>query len=1072
MAFGLGYNKAKILAAAQKSVEQGKIPAAIQEYQKVLENEPGDLTVLNIVGDLYLRINKAEDALKCFYKLGEAYYWGGFTRNAIAVYRRILRVDANAIDAIMRLAEWYTLQGQLNEARSQYQAAGEYYGQRNETAKCVEVMEKTLVLDPENVTAKQRLAQIYEQANRRDEAAAMYLSAAEGLADRAKPADAEKLLVRARELGISGPETVVLQARIQVDDGRAQQAIETLRALAPEQADKAALNVLFHAYSSLEDWSGAAGVARRLLDEHDDVAGLAMACDRLLDGDRYAEALENYRHMADRLIAQHNTSPLVEGLQKIVKAEPASTGALKLLRHVYQETGESASLAETCGQLARAHMEMGELDEARALLQDLVRSDPDNQQYLRDLRGVEAKLGQPAAPPPAAGRMEAAFAEELVAPPGVVRQPLTAQEQEALNAAITESDLYVTYRQTDKAIAPLEAVLASLPSNIILNERLLELYEQARQFDKAAARADVLRSVYAGAGDSEPAATYADRRARLLERAGEAAVLEPSVAPAAAPQLPEFSFAPPVAEFPTEQAPAAVGFEAAAPAAEPPPAVREVDLSDWEAMLAAHDVAPAAPPPPTVSDLAQGSRQIGEYLRAGQISEATTALSQLQERFAGAPELDSLAERVVMAAMGMPVEPAAPAAPEMELVATEAQPAPEASSTVQEFQFGSFGETAGGEAATLEWPAAPVPPPEPPVAEQPAMESQPAPLEWPQPVAPLAAQPVAEPPAAVSEPAVLEWPEPQAAPVWPEPAPAPIPVAEPVAPAAAPELQLHIEEPPAAADFELALEEEPAPPARAPVPAPPAAVAPPPIVPPPPAAVAPPPIVPPPPAAVAPPPIVPPPPAAPVQSGIDSLVGALEEELADLAPPPKAPAAPPPKPPAAPPPKPVAAPPPAPAVPAPPPAAAGGALADVFADFKKDMEEEEAGSEADIETHFNMGVAYKEMRLFDEAIGELQKAYQTAERAKSYGNYLRCCTLLAHCFVEKGMPLPAVRWLENALKAPGLEHEDILALRYEIGSAYELAGNKKAALDSFMEVYALNIDYRNVAERIRELQGT
>jgi tetratricopeptide (TPR) repeat protein len=159
-------------------------------------------------------------------------------------------------------------------------------------------------------------------------------------------------------------------------------------------------------------------------------------------------------------------------------------------------------------------------------------------------------------------------------------------------------------------------------------------------------------------------------------------------------------------------------------------------------------------------------------------------------------------------------------------------------------------------------------------------------------------------------------------------------------------------------------------------------------------------------------------------------------------------------------------------VPAPPPAAAGGALADVFADFKKDMEEEEAGSEADIETHFNMGVAYKEMRLFDEAIGELQKAYQTAERAKSYGNYLRCCTLLAHCFVEKGMPLPAVRWLENALKAPGLEHEDILALRYEIGSAYELAGNKKAALDSFMEVYALNIDYRNVAERIRELQGT
>jgi hypothetical protein len=132
---------------------------------------------------------------------------------------------------------------------------------------------------------------------------------------------------------------------------------------------------------------------------------------------------------------------------------------------------------------------------------------------------------------------------------------------------------------------------------------------------------------------------------------------------------------PPVAEFPTEQAPAAVGFEAAAPAAEPAPAVREVDLSDWGAVLAAHDVAPAAPPPPTVSDLAQGSRQIDEYLRAGQISEATTALSQLQERFAGAPELDSLAERVAMAAMGMPLDPDAPAAPP---AAREAPPGPEA----------------------------------------------------------------------------------------------------------------------------------------------------------------------------------------------------------------------------------------------------------------------------------------------------------------------------------------------------------------------------------------------------------
>jgi tetratricopeptide (TPR) repeat protein len=239
----------------------------------------------------------------------------------------------------------------------------------------------------------------------------------------------------------------------------------------------------------------------------------------------------------------------------------------------------------------------------------------------------------------------------------------------------------------------------------------------------------------------------------------------------------------------------------------------------------------------------------------------------------------------------------------------------------------------------------------------------------------------------------------------------------------------------AAADdsFELALDEEPAPAkSRAASPAsPPAAKAPPP---------------------------PPSPPPAQAGGGFDSLVGALEDELADVSAPSKGgppPALPQP-----------AARPPAAGASAPP--QSGGALADVFDEFKAGMEE--AGAEGDIETHFNMGVAFKEMHLYDEAIGEFQKAFQAAERSKNFTNFVQCCTLLAHCFMEKGEPRLAVRWLENALKAPGLGPEDVMALRYEIGSSHEQAGNKKAALESFMEVYALNIDYRDVADRIRQLK--
>jgi hypothetical protein len=68
------------------------------------------------------------------------------------------------------------------------------------------------------------------------------------------------------------------------------------------------------------------------------------------------------------------------------------------------------------------------------------------------------------------------------------------------------------------------------------------------------------------------------------------------------------------------------------------------------------------------------------------------------------------------------------------------------------------------------------------------------------------------------------------------------------------------------------------------------------------------------------------------------------------------------------------------------------------------------------------------------------------------------------------MPELAVKWYQTALDSPGVDAESSLALLFEVGSAYERAGDRAAALKSFKEVYARNIDYRNVAERIRELQ--
>jgi hypothetical protein len=60
MPFGLGFNKTKTVGAAEKYVAQGKIPAAIDEYRKILQKDPNDLMVLSTIGDLYVRCGKSD----------------------------------------------------------------------------------------------------------------------------------------------------------------------------------------------------------------------------------------------------------------------------------------------------------------------------------------------------------------------------------------------------------------------------------------------------------------------------------------------------------------------------------------------------------------------------------------------------------------------------------------------------------------------------------------------------------------------------------------------------------------------------------------------------------------------------------------------------------------------------------------------------------------------------------------------------------------------------------------------------------------------------------------------------
>lgn len=114
-------------------------------------------------------------------------------------------------------------------------------------------------------------------------------------------------------------------------------------------------------------------------------------------------------------------------------------------------------------------------------------------------------------------------------------------------------------------------------------------------------------------------------------------------------------------------------------------------------------------------------------------------------------------------------------------------------------------------------------------------------------------------------------------------------------------------------------------------------------------------------------------------------------------------------------------------------------------------------------SHYDLGLAFKEMGLIDEAIVEFQKALGGgAEQLKIYEE-------LGQCFMLKEQYDLAGKILSRALKVPRTDDRELLGVYYHLGRCYEELGQREAARDAFERVVDLGGIFRDVAERLARL---
>lgn len=145
----------------------------------------------------------------------------------------------------------------------------------------------------------------------------------------------------------------------------------------------------------------------------------------------------------------------------------------------------------------------------------------------------------------------------------------------------------------------------------------------------------------------------------------------------------------------------------------------------------------------------------------------------------------------------------------------------------------------------------------------------------------------------------------------------------------------------------------------------------------------------------------------------------------------------------------------------------------MFADLFHDADEPSNRQvvREDYETHFSLGIAYREMGLLDEAIQEFQSSVKALDSVVSPKEMIQCCGMLCTCFLEKGMPRSAIRWCQAGLSVADISSHESTALRYDMGVAHSAAGDSDRALECFGEVFSVDPGYRDVAQRIDELKS-
>lgn len=990
-------NPIKTRQEAEKAEKAGKLDQAIPLYRQLLEDNPRDWNTINKIGDLFAKIGKMREAGDEYAKVAEFYARDGFHLKAIAIWKKINKLDPSVVEPYAKLADLYAKQGLVMEAKGQYQIVAEDQLKRNRLKEAAETLRKMVEIDSSDLKTRSRLADIYTKEGSTAKAVDEYIAISEELNLKGHPAEAIQVLEKGLKID-HGIKVKAQLGRVHLAQRSYEKSIAYLEEVTAQDPSPESMMQLGQAYLGAKRVSDAQSTLENVLEKSptSQEARIILVQIYAVQG-RADEAFEAVIPLVEQLLLKRDADRAANLLLQITSRSPHHVRTLQKLVEVARVRGNDRAIVQALNNLLEAHLAAGSDRAAEDTASQLVEVEPDNEQFKARLESLKKKKASPVVAGPAKVAVEKKAAADMTLPPptaAVVSSDLEGLEfdtgaivrprgvsadsntdREFIEEHLAESRVFRKYGLLDKAEEQVDLVLVRFPNIFDGRFEKKEIFKETERYEEAARECLWLAGVAGKDGNESLAKMLGDEAETLwpgisasaaeavAEPAGEAPSLEveslegggelalDSIGESTPPAFEAF------AEAPTEPAlpdlPEAPALEAAA-ADEEEDLNLEMGVED-EAELSVGVEEPAGP-----AEAASQTDENAEAMAAGFGDESEPESgAEAEDR---GPDVE-----FASGSIQRPFALGAPAVdPEIAKAVEEVDSyialgfVDDAKDALRDAITRFPGNTALLERASslgLDLRAAPEPPPA--AAPSPA----PAPQVAPPPAPPREAAPAPAPEAASSENDLLSGLSFDDLPAPPPPAETPAAVNMRVADAAPVEESGGIDlgaELSALFDAQPALEEVPADTSRS---------------------------------------------------------SSFEDQ----------------------------------------------GLQDVFNEFKKGVDSQLA--EGDYDTRYNLGIAYKEMGLVDEAIAEFQLAAKDPKRS------LECSSMIGICFMEKGMADVAVQWYERGLQVPGRAPEEYRGLRYDLGLAWEAAGDFGKATATFQDLVREDPTFRDASDKLRDLQS-